>query len=176
MAIALGPIVQAAVAATLGWFGGKAAGAAIQGVQQHMSTSRPAIPPAEQSKNAEENSQALSPGDPKEPCGQCGKEERQKKRRKELEEEAGVEQKTKGPTRLGEKDGGMGQANTDFDSLEPSNVKEIETVYGPGRVGGLDDGSTVVVRPGSTDGRPTLEFRNPGSRRGAEIRYNFSGS
>ena len=34
----------------------------------------------------------------------------------------------------------------------------------------MPDGRTVTVRHGSTDGRPTLEIRNPNAR-GIEIRY-----
>ncbi len=99
-------------------------------------------------------------------CTSCGD------RVKELEEEANVEQKTKGKTRHGEKDGGMDQADKDFDSLNPENVKPIQTTKGPGRTGTLPDGRSVTVRPGSSDGRPTLEIRNPGNGRGTEIRYN----
>ena len=50
------------------------------------------------------------------------------------------------------------------------NVKDINTAYGPGRTGALSDGRKVTVRPGSTDGRPTLEIRRP-NKVGQEIRY-----
>lgn len=53
--------------------------------------------------------------------------------------------------------GGMDQADKDFESLDPSDVRPIKD----GRVGKLPDGSTVVVRRNSTDGRPTLEVQNP---------------
>ena len=49
-------------------------------------------------------------------------------------------------------------------------MKDINTSYGAGRTGTLPDGRTVTVRPGSTDGRPTLEIRYPNGR-GIEIRY-----
>ncbi|WP_211341150.1 hypothetical protein [Paracoccus methylarcula] len=95
-----------------------------------------------------------------------------KKSRRDLEEEAGVSRQTKGKTSHGEKSGGTAQANRDFDSLKPNNVKDINTKYGPGKTGTLEDGSKVTVRPGSSDGRPTVEIRNPNSGRGSEIRYN----
>ncbi len=111
------------------------------------------------------------------PAEECtGKCAEQKKRREELEEEAGVEQKTKGKTKHGEMDGGMDQANEDFDSLNPEGAKDIDTRYGPGRTGTLENGDRVTVRPGSSDGRPTLEIRNPANGRGTEIRYNFTGT
>ena len=98
--------------------------------------------------------------------------EQQQQRRRELEEEANVRQQTNGRTRHGELDGGMNRANRDFDSLRPNNVQNINTRYGPGRTGTLNDGTRVTVRPGSSDGRATLEIRNPATRRGTEIRYN----
>jgi hypothetical protein len=105
--------------------------------------------------------------------GNCdsSKAEEQKKRQEELEDEAGVSQQTKGKTKHGEKDGGMAEAERDFDSLKPGKEKGIETQYGPGRTGELEDGSKVTVRPGSSDGRPTLQIRRPNGRQ-TEIRYN----
>jgi hypothetical protein len=78
---------------------------------------------------------------------------------------------TKGKTTQHIGKGGLSQANADFDALGPIDVKPINTVYGPGRTGTLPDGRTVTVRPGSTDGRPTLEIRKPNGR-GDEIRYD----
>jgi len=75
---------------------------------------------------------------------------------------------TKGKTTLYERRGGMNQANTDFDSLRPSNV---QTRPGGIRTGTLQDGSKVTVRPNSTDGRPTLEVRKSNGR-GDEFRYD----
>jgi hypothetical protein len=124
-----------------------------------------------------EDKDAVTNANPEECTGDCAKkEERQKKRKEELEGEAGVEQKTKGKTKHGEKGGGMTEADKDFDSLEPKGTQDINTKYGPGRTGTLEDGTRVTVRPGSSDGRPTLEIRNPGNGRGSEIRYDFSGS
>ncbi|MCU7866741.1 MAG: RHS repeat-associated core domain-containing protein, partial [Candidatus Thiodiazotropha sp. (ex Lucinoma borealis)] len=79
--------------------------------------------------------------------------------------------KKKGKTTQWEKDGGFDQANDDFDGLNPDNVRPINTKYGPSRTGTLPDGRSVVVRPGSSDGRPTLEVRKPNGR-GHEVRYN----
>ncbi len=39
------------------------------------------------------------------------------------------------------------------------NIKEIQTKYGPGKVGTLSDGTTVVARQGSTTGGATLEVK-----------------
>lgn len=105
--------------------------------------------------------------------GNCdsAKAEEQKKRQEELENEADVSQQTKGKTKHGEKDGDMPEADRDFDSLKPREQKGIETQYGPGRTGTLEDGSKVTVRPGSSDGRPTLQIRRPNGRQ-TEIRYN----
>jgi hypothetical protein len=80
---------------------------------------------------------------------------------------------TKGPTvqRVRNGGGGFNRANQDFNALRPSNVRDIQTRYGAGRTGTLRDGRTVTVRPGSTDGRATLEVRKP-SGRGIEIRFD----
>ena len=51
------------------------------------------------------------------------------------------------------------QFSKDFESLNPTNVKDIQTKYGPGKVGSISDGTTVVARPGSTTGGPTLEIK-----------------
>nr|WP_252717799.1 hemagglutinin repeat-containing protein [Acinetobacter soli] len=73
---------------------------------------------------------------------------------------------TKGRTDQFEKNGGFTQANKEFDSLGLQNVKDIPI----GRVGQLKDGTKVVVRSRSSDGRPTLEIQS--SPRKIEIRYN----
>lgn len=108
-------------------------------------------------------------------CEDCATQEEQEERQRELEEEAGVEQQTKGKTKHGELDGGMDRADDDFDSLQPDDVRNIETQYGPGRTGTLENGSSVTVRPGSSDGRPTLQIRRPNGRQ-TEIRYNGAGT
>ncbi|MEA9414155.1 DUF6443 domain-containing protein [Flavobacterium sp. PL02] len=62
--------------------------------------------------------------------------------------------KTKGKSTIFEKKGGIEEANNDFDSLNPSNIREVNGI----RIGTLPDGSTVNVREKSKDGRPTLEI------------------
>lgn len=41
--------------------------------------------------------------------------------------------------------------------IHQSNIKEINTPWGPGKTATLPDGRTVTVRPGSSEGKPTLE-------------------
>ena len=65
----------------------------------------------------------------------------------------------KGIARNFESIGGFEQATKDFTSLNPNNVKTIQTQYGEGMVGTLNDGTTVVARPGSATGGATLEIR-----------------
>ena len=65
----------------------------------------------------------------------------------------------KGVSRNFESSGGYKQTIKDFDSLGLSDVKEISTKYGKGKVGILSDGTVVVARPGSKTGGPTLEIR-----------------
>ncbi len=79
---------------------------------------------------------------------------------------------TKGRTELRISHGGFKKANSDFESFRPSDVKEIRTQYGNGKTGTLESGHSVTVRPGSSDGRPTLEIRNPENGRGIEVRYD----
>ena len=66
----------------------------------------------------------------------------------------------KGIARNFDKSGGFEQTLKDFESLDldPATVKDIQTQYGPGKVGKLRDGTTVVARPGSNTGGPTLEI------------------
>gem|GEM_PF-6384792 len=78
---------------------------------------------------------------------------------------------TKGKTTQYVKPGSYDQALREFESLNPSNVKDITTAYGSGKTGTLPDGRTITVRPGSSAGPPTLEIRNPKNNRGIEIRY-----
>ena len=76
----------------------------------------------------------------------------------------------KGVARNFESTGGFEQTIKDFDDLNPTDVKEIQTQYGPGKVGKLSDGTTVVARPGSTTGGATLEIR-VSNRKVYKIRY-----
>ncbi|WP_156820039.1 hypothetical protein [Synechococcus sp. PCC 7336] len=73
---------------------------------------------------------------------------------------------TRGVTTQFDTTGGFDEANSVFDNLNLGNVRSIETSFGPGRAGQLPDGSTVVVRPGSSpapgssvNGPPTLEIQ-----------------
>ncbi len=69
-------------------------------------------------------------------------------------------EQTTGRSRLYERPGGIDEANKDFDNLSPSDVKDINNNRVTGRVGTLPDGRTVIVRDGSSDGRPTLEVQS----------------
>jgi hypothetical protein len=73
---------------------------------------------------------------------------------------------TKGRAQQWEKSGGADQANKDFDSLRPGDVRPIQG----GRVGQLPDGRMVNVRTGSSDGRPTLEVQS--GKNSIKIRYD----
>lgn len=74
---------------------------------------------------------------------------------------------TKGRTDQYEKDGGLLQANREFDLLEPSNVRLINNF---GRISQMKDGTKVIVRNRSSDGRLILEIQS--QPRKIEIRYN----
>ena len=79
--------------------------------------------------------------------------------------------RTRGPAEIFEKPGGMDEANKDFDDKKPENVGPLPNPDQPGgRRGTLLDGRGIVVRPMSTDGRPTLEIQGPWRRR-IEVRY-----
>jgi uncharacterized protein RhaS with RHS repeats len=64
------------------------------------------------------------------------------------------DRKTKGNTRIENKVGGFDVANGDFDALWPGNVPDKG---GGVRVGTLEDGRAIIVRPTSTDGSPTID-------------------
>lgn len=65
----------------------------------------------------------------------------------------------KGVARNFDKSGGFEQTLKDFEGLSLTNVKPIQTQYGPGKVGTLSDGSTIIARPGSKTDGPTLEVQ-----------------
>ncbi len=77
------------------------------------------------------------------------------------------ENRTKGSTNIESKQGGFDTANSDFDDLSPSDVS---SKGGGIRVGTLDDGRTITVRPNSSDGSPTIEIRS-GNRTRVKVRY-----
>jgi RHS repeat-associated protein len=80
---------------------------------------------------------------------------------------------TKGKTTLYEKkEGNYSTAEKEFERLAGlKDVKNIKTEKLEGKTGTLPDGRTATVRTTSSDGRPTLEIRNPENGRGIEIRY-----
>jgi hypothetical protein len=73
---------------------------------------------------------------------------------------------TKGRATQFEKTGGYNKALDDFNSMGPSNVKDIPG----GKVGKLPDGRTANVRIKSSDGRPTLEIYD--GKNSIKIRYD----
>lgn len=70
----------------------------------------------------------------------------------------------KGVARNFESSGGYEQTLKDFETLNPTNVKDIQTKYGPRKVGTLNDGTKVVARQGSKTGGPTLEIKVSNSK------------
>ena len=84
----------------------------------------------------------------------------------------GLEETTNGKeiARNFETFGGYEQTLKDFEALNPSNVKDIQTKYGFGKVGTLSDGTKVVARQGSTTGGATLEIKISNSKV-CKIRY-----
>lgn len=73
---------------------------------------------------------------------------------------------TTGRSKLFERTGGVDAANKKFDSLNPTEIKEIKG----GQVGKLPDGRNVIVREESSDGRPTLEIQSGKNR--IKFRYD----
>jgi len=73
---------------------------------------------------------------------------------------------TKGRSTLRNRDGGLKQANKDFDGLAPANVRNIPG----GRTGNLPGGGKVNVRNNSSGGKPTLEIQK-GKNRLRDIRW-----
>nr|WP_320191893.1 hypothetical protein [uncultured Desulfobacter sp.] len=74
--------------------------------------------------------------------------------------------KTKGRTDQREKEGNFDTANGDFDSLDPTDVRNLPN---GGRIGILPDGLRINVRPNSSDGRPTIEIQQ--GKKKIKIRY-----
>ena len=63
-----------------------------------------------------------------------------------------------------EKTGGFTKTLKDFDALNPTDVKDIQTQYGTGKVGKLNGGISVIARPGSKTGGATLEIKISNSK------------
>lgn len=82
-----------------------------------------------------------------------------------------MERKTKGNTSIYRKKGGMKVAEKDFGDMNLSNVKEFGTQYGTAKRGINENGETIILRPGSSDGAPTIEKQVKG-RKKVEIRYD----
>lgn len=74
-------------------------------------------------------------------------------------------------TRNFEKVGDYSTAEADFNSMQPQNVKNIQTQYGPGKSGTLSDGLPISVRPGSGTGGSTIDIKFSGSNKW-KIIYN----
>lgn len=127
----------------------------------------PKAPPKKPSDAAKKADEAGDAAKKRNGCtGNCNKTP------EDLTKDAKPGRPTKGKTTQYEKSGGPNQMNKDFDSLSPSNVNSIQTPKGDIRTGALSDGRVVTSRPFSSDGRPTLEIRNPANQRGIEIRYD----
>ena len=56
------------------------------------------------------------------------------------------------------------QALEDFYELHLDDIKKIDTDFGEGVTGILQDGTHVVVRAGSKSGGPTLEIQSLGGK------------
>jgi len=66
--------------------------------------------------------------------------------------------RVKGNARNFEKGGGYKKTLKDFKRLGLSNVRDIETKYGPGKLGYMSNGAKVIARQGSNTGGATLEI------------------
>lgn len=128
----------------------------------------------EEGKTAAQHGNTVATGAPdpegKEPSGKDGNSDINKI--KEIISDSKIGKTTKGKTTQYEREGGFDQANSDFDQMELKDIKIKNTTRGILRVGKMSDGKIVIVRPFSSEGRPTLEIRNPGNGRGIEIRYD----
>ncbi|WP_051785744.1 ankyrin repeat domain-containing protein [Endozoicomonas numazuensis] len=91
---------------------------------------------------------------------------------KDFLEKTEIGRATKGKTEQRISLGGFRKAEEDFGFFSPLDIKEIKTQYGIGKTGRLESGHSITLRPGSSDGRPTLEIRNPNNGRGVEVRYD----
>ncbi|RDI15631.1 hypothetical protein [Comamonas sp. AG1104] len=61
-----------------------------------------------------------------------------------------------------------------FNQLGLINIRDFMTSAGPGKKGSLSDGTRVIIRPGSSDGAPTIQIidiNRPKPRTVQEIRF-----
>lgn len=77
---------------------------------------------------------------------------------------------TSGRTEQRDKKGSYSDALKDFEKIPLSEKKDITTRWGKGKTGKLSNGKSVTVRPGSSEGAPTLQIPEGASRQ-IEIRY-----
>ncbi|NCI45797.1 RHS repeat-associated core domain-containing protein [Sediminibacterium soli] len=90
----------------------------------------------------------------------------------DLKKEGTSEGRTGNGTEVIKKDGGMQQADNDFDNIAvPGSVKPNPSLPS-GRIGKTTDGKTINVRDKSLDGRPTLEVYNPNTRQ-IETKFRY---
>jgi|GEM_PF-5067683 len=78
---------------------------------------------------------------------------------------------TRGKSEQFEKPGDYDEAIKDFESLKPSNVRDISKGDKLGKAGDLPDGRSVNVRNNSKDSRPTLEVINLQNMQRIKVRY-----
>lgn len=68
-------------------------------------------------------------------------------------------------TSIYRKKGGMEVAEKDFGDMNLSNVKEFGTQYGTAKRGINENGETIILRPDSSDGAPTIEKQVKGRKK-----------
>ena len=90
---------------------------------------------------------------------------------KDLYNQSNPGRKTNGKTEQRIFDGDFENTMSDFESLNPHNVRNIDTPWGEGKVGQIEGDYVAVARPGSTDGRSTLEIQNRCNQRKLKFRY-----
>ncbi len=78
--------------------------------------------------------------------------------------------RTGGYSRSYDRPGGYSDAEGDFKSLNPADVRPDPKRPGV-VIGTLPDGRTINVRPQSSHGRPTLEIFDPVTKKAIKIRY-----